>query len=237
MLYNAIQFVVQREILCGAMCWMMCWMLKCVVCVLYDMVYDAALQRHPIPSYSHSFFSHLIHLFKLCIIPSHIWYSSFFLLCSVQLISLMCSFSSNEKMKNTFWKVHGWASMIAKQAYSLMLPAGLFLHKKYLLVSGYVPICLCAAHKSKLWDSIYYSCSNSSFSFPVLYAVLSYQMNADQWSWEINGMRQVSRLSITTRKTERLPIKESSMRRHIYPLSGFMAHAQTTHICRSTGHG
>ena len=44
--------------------------------------------------------------------------------------------------------MHGWASMITKQAYSFMLPAGLFLHKKYLLVSVCVMICLFATHKT-----------------------------------------------------------------------------------------
>jgi hypothetical protein len=135
--------------LCGAMCCMMCFIIWCVVCVLYDMVYEATLQTHTIPSYSHPFFSHLIHLFKLCITTSNTTYS-FFFLCYVQLISLLYSFTSNEISKNTDWKVHGWASIIAKQAYSLMLPAGLFLHKKYLLVREYVMICFCVTHKSKL---------------------------------------------------------------------------------------
>lgn len=152
-------------------------------CVLYEcytiwcmMLRCRDISSHPILTHSSviwSIYSRLVSL--LLILDIHL-----FFLCYVQLISLMCSFSSDEKTRNTAWKVHGWASIIAKQAYSLMLPAGLFLHKKCLLVREYTTICLCSTH------SISYSSPNSNSSFFFSSCVMRriiISMNADQWSW------------------------------------------------------
>ena len=43
--------------------------------------------------------------------------------------------SDNEKKE---WELLGWREILLEQSYSLMLPAGLFLHQKYLNVSVFL---------------------------------------------------------------------------------------------------
>lgn len=64
------------------------------------------------------------------------WSFLIFLLYLFLLTTSMSSVTSHEMTNRKEWKMNGWGSIIANQAYSLILPAGLFLNKKLLQVRG-----------------------------------------------------------------------------------------------------
>ena len=142
----------------------------------------------------------------------------------LSLTTFICSITGHEIMNRKEWKINGWISVIANQAYSTMLPAGLFLNKKLLLVRGYIMICYFSIISTLQFYQI------ALIFFHIKYHATG-QRTCQGSGWQVWG------LPLAFSKIERFFIKKLCLWRHINFFIGIAAESCSTHFRRCPSHG